>query len=273
MNKDKSIPKQKSTGIPLIGLGTWQLNGLECVDTIQKALELGYRHIDTADIYQNHSEVGRGIKSGPREEIFLATKLYMNDLLPKKIEAAIPRFLEELDVSYIDLLLIHWPNPEVRLEETLEAMVAFQKKKIVRFIGISNFVRSHLIALAPYKFPVLVNQIELHPYMQRKTLVAECQKFGIGVTAYRPVAKGAFEQDPVLKKIGIKHGKTPSQIALRWILQQDISAIPKASSQQHLKDNISVFDFSLNDEEIKQISQLEEGRRFCNPAGLPIYED
>ena len=259
--------------IPPIGLGTWKLYGKECETIVRQALELGYRHIDTADIYQNHQDIARAIKSWPREQLFITTKLFVNDLTPARVPVAVQRFLKELNVNYVDLLLIHWPNPEVNLVDTLKAVLSMKEQGLTRFIGLSNFVRFHLELLAPYKFPIFTNQIELHPYLQRKLLEQECKNFGIEVTAYRPLAKGAFETDPILLKIGKKYGKSPSQVALRWILQQDMVAIPKASSVQHLKDNINIFNFSLNDMDMQEINRLDAGQRFCAPEGLPVYDD
>lgn len=262
-----------SSIIPQVGLGTWLLRGSACVATVKQALDLGYRHIDTADAYGNHSDIGQGIRDFPRRELFLTTKVRIDRLLPSDVNAAVPRFLEELNVEYVDLLLVHWPNPDVDLVETLKAMLTWVEKGAVRHIGISNFVRFHLDALAPYKFPILTNQIELHPYLQRRLLVKKCQEMGIAVTAYRPLAKGAFEKDPVMRKIGARHGKSASQVALRWLVQQGLAVIPKASSQQHLQANLNIFDFALDKDEMQQIHALDAGKRYCSPDGYPVYED
>ena len=267
------IPLQKGSGIPLLGLGTWRLAGEECERAIAEAYELGYRHIDTADVYKNHDAVGRAIRKLPRREIFLATKIGFQDLAPAKIAESIPRYLDELQVEYIDLLLIHWPNPELDMADALREMTASKEKRIVRSIGVSNFVRSHLDALGPRHFPIATNQIELHPYLQRRELADCCKKWGIGITAYRPLAKGAFENDPVLTEIGAKHGKSASQTALRWLVQQDIAAIPKASSLKHLRENAEIFDFSLSPKEMERIHALDSGKRFCAPDNLPLFSD
>lgn len=259
--------------IPLIGLGTWRLNGQECEKVVQQALEIGYRHIDTADVYQNHQEIGRAIQNWPRNQLFLTTKLFVNDLIPERVYESASRFLNELKVNYLDLLLIHWPSPNVNLIDTLKAMLQLKEQGIVRFIGVSNFVRSHLKVIDTHQIPILTNQIELHPYLQRKMLVEECKKLGIIVTAYRPLAKGAFEKDLLMQKIGKKYGKTPSQVSLKWLIQQDICVIPKASSLQHLKDNFEIFDFKLSNKEMQEIDHLDSGKRFCTPEGLPLYED
>lgn len=259
--------------MPIIGLGTWKLSGKECERVISLAFELGYRHFDTADVYQNHEAIGRAIQSLPREAIYLTTKIAMKDLAPEKIKKAVDRFLKELKTDYLDLLLIHWPDEEADLAKALETMAVIQTRKLVHSIGVSNFVRSHLKEVAPFHFPILTNQIEMHPYLQRKQLVAACKKLKIAITAYRPLAKGAFEEDPTLNQIGQVHGKSASQIALKWLVEQGIAVIPKASSRKHLKDNLNLFDFELSLEDMKCIEKLDQGKRFCAPEGFPILED
>lgn len=267
----KEAPLQKNTKIPLVGLGTWRLNGKECESIVSMSWDIGYRHIDTADGYENHKAIGRAIRHLPREKLFLTTKIRFEDLEPKQVRAAVPRFLKELQTDYLDLLLIHWPNPQIDMEKTLEVMVKFQEKGLVRAVGVSNFVRYHLRKFA--KFPILVNQIEMHPYLQRKALVSFCKKAGVGIVAYRPLAKGAFKEDPVLKEIGKSHGKTASQIALRWLVQQDIMAIPKASDPKHLKANLDIFDFRLSKQEMGRIAQLDMGRHYCASVVIPYMDD
>ncbi len=254
--------------LPFIGLGTWRLYGAECENTVKTALNMGYRHIDTADVYQNHLEIGHAIKAFPRNEIFITTKLFINDLTKNRIEALVPKFLNELGTDYLDLLLIHWPNEEIDLASTLNAM---QEQKGVKRIGVSNFVRSHLPILK--KFPILTNQIEMHPYLQRRDLIQAYKEAGIGITAYRPLAKGEFEKDETLNAIGKKHNMTASQIVLKWIIDQDISVIPKAANPKHLKENIEIFDIILSPQEREQIDALDRGARFCAPEGLPVLAD
>lgn len=259
--------------MPLIGLGTYRLQGKECEKIVRAALDLGYRHIDTADIYENHRDVGKGIQSFPRKDLYLVSKIWMNALAPEQVRQAIPRFLEELQTDYLDLVLIHWPAPGIDFSETLSAMHSFKEKGQVRAVGVSNFVRSQLQPLIARHMPIAVNQVELHPYLQRRSLVNACREWGIGVTAYRPLAKGVLSKDPVLMKIGEHYGKTASQIALRWIVQQGISVIPKAAHLDHLKENFKIFDFELSQEEMEQIFALDRGQRFCAPEDMPLFED
>ena len=267
------MPKKIKSVMPPIGLGTWKLQGEECERAIRLALDLGYRHIDTADMYQNHREIGRAIKTHAREDLYLVSKVGFHDLLPEKLHEAVSRFLKELQTDYLDLLLIHWPNPAVSLMDTLQAMQNLKNQGKIKEIGVSNFVRSHLEQIASTPFSIFTNQIELHPYFQRKALTAACQKMGITITAYRPLAKGIFEKDPTLQKIGSSHGKSASQIALRWLTQQGFAAIPKTTNPKHLKENLDIFNFSLSQNEMQEIERLNQNQRFCAPADMPIVED
>lgn len=259
--------------MPLIGLGTYQLQGKDCETIVRAALDMGYRHVDTADVYENHREVGKGIRAFPRDELYLVSKIWMNSLTPELVHKAIPRFLEELQTDYLDLVLIHWPAHGVDFEETLSAMHSFKETGEVRAVGVSNFVRSQLQAMKTRHAPVAVNQVELHPYLQRRSLVNACREWGIGVTAYRPLAKGALSKDPVLTQVGSNYGKTASQVALRWIVQQGIPVIPKAAHLHHLKENFEIFDFELSKKEMEQIFALDRGQRFCAPEDMPLFED
>lgn len=248
--------------MPAIGLGTWRLSGSGCVEAVKMALRLGYRHIDTADMYGNHVEVGKGIKGFPREEIFLVSKIIYENLQPKKVEVACRRILQELDTPYLDLLLIHWPSKEVSSEHTLEAMMRLMELDLVRHLGVSNFMISHLQEIEKRHFPIIANQIELHPYLQEVALTDYCQKRGIIVTAYRPIQKGEVEKDKLLKGMALKHGKTPVQITLRWLFQRGIVSIPKASSEEHLRHNLEIFDFVLSEEDMEAIATLDAGKRY-----------
>lgn len=264
---------QTKTKIPLLGLGTYKMVGRECVDGVKKALELGYRHFDTADVYGNHEAIGEAIKGFEREKLFITSKLFTQDLTKEQVAKKVPQFLKELGIEQLDLLLIHWPSKEVPVAETLKAMLQCKEKGLVKGIGVSNFVRFHLKEMEPYLDEIVTNQVEMHPYLQRKELKKAYEEAGISITAYRPIAKGAFVEDATLTAIGEKYHKTPSQVALRWLIQNDIVAIPKASTLAHLKENIDIFDFSLEEEEVKAIDELDQSRRYCTPSGLPVYDD
>jgi 2,5-diketo-D-gluconate reductase B len=248
----------KGEKVPALGLGTWRLSGQECVNAVEHALALGYRHIDTAQMYANESEVGRGmINSGvDREEIFLVTKIRTSSFSHDDVIWSTRESLKKLRTEHVDLLLMHWPNPSVPLKETLGAMEELQEERSVKHIGVSN-VPTSMVEEATQHAEIFCNQVEYHPYKAQDQLLEQAREIDYLLTAYSPVAKGAVANDPVLKEIGEAHGKSPPQVALRWLIQQQkVAAIPKAASENHLKSNLDVFDFKLNNEEMERIFAL-----------------
>jgi len=243
--------------IPTVGLGTWQNTGTECTETVRTALDAGYRHIDTAQQYDNESAVGRGLEQADveRDEIFLTTKLWRSNLHYDDVIESVEESLGRLQVEYIDLLLIHWPHPRVPVEETLEAMVELSDRGMIRHIGVSNFTLPQLkTARELSEIPVVVNQVLYHPYKKQSALQQYCARHDIALTAYSPLARGDVLTDAVLKRIGDRYDRSPAQVSLRWLVQQDsVVAIPKASSREHLTQNIDIFDFSLTGEEMRRI--------------------
>lgn len=248
--------------MPAIGLGTWRLSGTQCTESVAMALELGYRHIDTADMYDNHAAIAPALRSYAREQLFLVSKIVDENLQKDKVAPACERILKELQTPYLDVLLIHWPSDTVPARETLEAMLALQERGLIRHIGVSNFTLPLLKAIERYNFPILTNQIELHPYLQENVLVDYCEKHKIHVTAYRPIQRAEVGQDKILVHIGERVSKTAVQVTLRWLFQRNIIAIPKATSKAHLKANLEIFDFTLSDEEMDAIKRLDAGKRF-----------
>jgi 2,5-diketo-D-gluconate reductase B len=248
----------KGEKIPSLGLGTWRLSGEECTRAIERAFALGYRHIDTAQMYANEGEVGRGmINSGVnREEIFLVTKVRTSSFSHSDVMRSTRVSLKQLNSEYVDLLLMHWPNPSVPLEETLGAMTELQKEGSVRYVGVSNFPPS-MVEEAAQHATVFCNQVEYHPYRAQDELLKQAREMDYLLTAYSPVAKGRVSNDATLREIGEAHGKTPAQVALRWLIQQEkVAAIPKAASEDHLRSNFDIFDFELSDEEMERIFAL-----------------
>ncbi len=248
----------KGEKVPSLGLGTWRLTGEECTKAVERALALGYRHIDTAQVYGNEGEVGRGIQSSgvDREEIFLVTKVWTSDFSYERTVQSTRESLRKLCTDYVDLLLMHWPNPSVPLEETLGAMRELQEEGSVRHVGVSNFPPS-MVEEAAQHATVFCNQVEYHPYRAQDGLLEQAREMDYLLTAYSPVARGAVLNDGTLLEIGKAHGKTPAQVALRWLIQQEkVAAIPKARSEDHLKSNLDVFDFELSDEEMERIFEL-----------------
>ena len=249
----------KGEKVPSLGLGTWRLSGRECVRAVERALALGYRHIDTAQIYANEDKVERAIRNSgvDREDIFLVTKVWTSRFSYDDVIRSTHESLKKLQTEYVDLLLMHWPNPSVSLEETLGAMRELQEEGSVKHVGVSNFPPS-MVEEAAEHATVFCNQVEYHPYTAQDELLAQAKKMDYLLTAYSPVAKGRISKDAMLKEIGEAHGKMPAQVALRWLIQQDkVAAIPKAASEDHLKSNLDIFDFELSDEEMECIFALQ----------------
>lgn len=251
--------------IPLIGLGTYKLKGQACIDSVRNALELGYRHIDTADYYGNHKEIGFAIKDTERRELFITSKVWNTDLKYDDVLRTFERFAEELDTTYLDLLLIHWPNEKIPIKDTLKAFKKLYDQKKIRAAGVSNFsIRQLKSALEAADIPICMNQVEFHVFLYQKELLEFCNAQNVRITAYCPVARGLVNENSVIINIAEKHKKSPSQVALRWLVQKEIVAIPKASSIGHLRENISIFDFELSGKELLEIDSIREKHRVVN---------
>ena len=260
MRKEACIEYQTIKGekVPSLGLGTWRLSGQECVRAVERALALGYRHIDTAQMYANESEVARGIQNSgvDREDVFLVTKVRTSSFSHSGVIRSTRESLKKLQTEYVDLLLMHWPNPSVPLEETLGAMRELQEEGSVKHVGVSNFPPS-MVEEATQHAEIFCNQVEYHPYRAQDELLEQAREMDYLLTAYSPVAGGATVNDATLREIGEAHGKTPPQVALRWLIQQEkVAAIPKAASRDHLKSNFDIFDFELSDEEMERVCAL-----------------
>jgi 2,5-diketo-D-gluconate reductase B len=249
--------------VPALGLGTYQLRGEACVQTVREAVEMGYRHIDTAEFYNNQSEVGQGIAAADvdREEIFLTTKVWRSNLAHDDVLQSVHESLDKLGLETVDLLLIHWPSRTVPVGETLSAMEQLQAEGNVRHIGVSNFSVEQLQeAMRVAESPILSNQVKYHPFNGQPELVEFCIEHDVLLTAYSPLAKGDVVSNETLATIGERYGKSAAQVALRWLLQQEmVAAIPKASSHEHLQENLAVFDFELTDAEMERIFELQDG--------------
>jgi diketogulonate reductase-like aldo/keto reductase len=260
--------------IPKLGLGTWQLSGEECVEAVRDAIELGYRHIDTARAYGNEAQVGQGLHDSGvnRDEIFLTTKLWYTELRPIGVHDQVEQSLRELRTEYLDLLLIHWPNRRVPLAETLDAMLEARDAGRVRHLGVANFP-SALLQEALEQAPLVCNQIEYHPYLAQPQVLQVVREHGLMATAYSPLAQGAVLRDSVIVDIAEAHDRTPAQVSLRWLLDQpQVAAVPKASSREHRATNLDVFDFELTEEEGGRIAGLERGCRTIDPPWAPDWD-
>lgn len=250
----------QGTSIPRIGLGTWALRGDACEEVVVAALELGYRHIDTAEMYGNERAIGRALaRSGvPREELFITSKVWQNHMHSEQVLEACDQSLKDLGTDFLDLYLIHWPVASVPIPETIGALDELQRLGRARHIGVSNFNRAQLReAQQASRSGVFCDQIEVNPWRFPTDVVAACQEADVLVTAYTPLARGAVGSSDVLGEIGRRCGKTAAQVALRWLIQQpNVAAIPKASSREHLAENLAVFDFTLDAEATGAINNL-----------------
>jgi 2,5-diketo-D-gluconate reductase B len=263
----KSFKFKNGVDVPALGFGTWKLEGQGAVDSVLEALNLGYRHIDTADKYGNHREVGEAMaKSGiNRSEIFLTTKVWHSELAPDALNSSVDRFFDELSTDYIDLLLIHWPNRNVPLEETLEAMNKLKEKGAIKNIGVSNFTINHLKKCLETEVEVVNNQVEIHPTFAQFELQEFAKEQGIILTAYSPLGRGADLEIGILSDIAKKHGKTVPQVILNWLVARGIIVIPKASSKEHIEENYRSLDFELSGEEVELINGVDKGERLIAP--------
>lgn len=257
----KLVPAIRSGDVlmPALGFGTWQLENGTAVPLVEKALEVGYRHIDTAQIYGNERDVGAGIRNSGvnRDEIFLTTKVWIDKFHDGDLQRSAEKSLEKLGVDHVDLLLLHWPKPEAPLAETLKALNEVQSRGLTRAIGLSNFPSALLEEAAKLsEAPIANDQVEYHPYLSIKALKAKADALGVSITAWSPLAQGKVAQDPVLVEIGRAHGKTPGQVTLRWIIQQGIIAIPRTKNPARIEENFDILDFALSDDEMTRIHAL-----------------
>lgn len=279
--KTYNIRTAGQANIPVLGLGTWQSTGQDCVDVVSQALKMGYEHIDTAQAYGNEKEVGQGIKQSgvSRDKFFLTTKIFPDDMKfePEKLIAAAKRSLADLDTDYVDLLLLHWPDDRVPLSETIPALCELQKQGLTRHIGVSNFNIANIIEAEKYAdVPIVVNQVEFHPFIKQKTLQNFLNNHHILLEAYSPLARGDVFDNEIIKEIADKHNVTPAQISLAWILSDKHRiAIPKTSNPDHLQGNLDAIKVQLSADDIEKISSLAraDGRKIKHPDYSPEWDD
>ena len=248
----------KGFRIPLVGLGTWALRGRDCARLVEQAIRIGYRHIDTAQMYDNEAEVGEGVRAaGHRNEVMVTTKVQPTQLAPPDLERSVKQSLAKLRIDHIDLLLIHWPNPRVPLAETLGAMAKMKQEGFTRAIGVSNFTVALLEEAEKVSpEPIVCNQVECHPFLNQDKVLAACRKHDVAMVAYSPVARGGAMGNDLLERIGAAHNKTAAQVSLRYLVQQGIVVIPRTSKRARLEENFAIFDFTLSEAEMREIHAL-----------------
>ncbi len=257
--------------IPALGFGTSPMTGGLTAETVATALKAGYRHIDTARKYGTEPAVAEAMqRSGvPRGDIFLTTKVSHENLRARDFARSVDESLAALKVDYVDLLMVHWPNPQIAMSETMPALAEAKRRGLARHIGVANFniaLLDEAIRLCPE--PLAVLQAEYHPFLDQAKLLAAARRSGLVFVAYCPLGRGRLFCDPVLNDIATKRGRSVAQVALRWLLQQDVAPIPFSSNPQRIADNFNVFDFVLSDDEMTRISALKRANgRIANPSG------
>lgn len=255
--------------MPIVGLGTWQLFEEACYDVVKMALDLGYRHIDTAYNYQNEAVIGKAIAGFPRDQLFLTSKVPPSAIDPEDIQGSIETIffgtLEALQTDYLDLYLLHAPDRSKPMGKVMQTLLQLKKKGKVRTIGVANCTMHHLQDLLAEGAEISVNQVEFHPFLYQKELLDFCHQNKITLQAYRSLGKGALVDHEELRSMAQKYKKTIPQIILRWTIQKEILVIPKASTPFHLKENLSLFDFTLTHADMHFLDTLNKNQRFCSP--------
>lgn len=274
-----NMPKRGAARIPAIGLGTYKLKGDDAYEMVLAALDEGYRHIDTAQFYENEAEIGRALRDSEivRSEVFVTTKIMPEHFEPAAFRAAVEKSLDSFGMDYVDLLLLHWPSKTVPVAETLGVLAELIDEGLVTNGGVSNFTIPLLEeVVATVRKPIAVNQIELHPFIDQRRLIAKCSQLGIPVAAFSPLAQGRVIDDPVLGEIGRNHGVSAAQISLAWILAQpDGIAVPKTGSPRRLGANLDATRIELSSEEMARIDRLSlQHLRLIEPEELaPSWDE
>jgi diketogulonate reductase-like aldo/keto reductase len=262
--------------IPQIGLGTMTLKGDICVQAVKTALQLGYRHLDTAAFYGNEVENGEGLRQSgiKREDVLICTKVRENNLLPENFNKSLDQSLANLKLPHVDLLLIHWNNKDIPFSTSIAALCAAKKDGRARHVGVANFTSKMLDeAWAVTTEPLVCNQIEVHPFINQDKVLAASKKHGMAVVAYVPIARGKVPGADALERIGKAHGKTAAQVSLRYLVQLGLCAIPRTANPAHLKENLEVFDFKLSDAEMAELKKLNAtNMRVVNPPHAPVWD-
>jgi diketogulonate reductase-like aldo/keto reductase len=261
MSATETVPSVKAGGasIPLLGLGTWDLRGRTCARIVEEALGLGYRHVDTAEMYDNERDVGDGLRASgvKRSDVFITTKIWPDHFAPRELERAARASLSRLGLREVDLLLLHWPNPRIPLADTLGALAEVKREGLTRYIGVSNFTVALIEqAVALTTEPLVCNQIEYHPFLDQSKVIAACHRHDMAVVAYSPIARGKAAGDRLLARIASAHHKTAAQVSLRFLVQQNIVVIPRTGKTDRLSENAAIFDFKLSPQEMTEIAGL-----------------
>jgi len=264
--------------IPAMGLGTWGRTGQEGLAAISAALEIGYRHIDTAQTYDTEGNVGEALRrSGlPRADVFITTKVARVKLARTDFLPSLRKSLETIGVDRVDLALIHWPSadPSLRPESYIEDLGEAKRLGLTRLIGVSNFPNELLDRAVSLlgAGEIATNQVEMHPFLQNRKVLERCRKHGVAVTAYMPIARGRVFGDPTIRRIAAAHGASENQVALAWLMQQGVIVIPASGKREHLASNFAATKITLSEGEMTEISRLDRGERIIDPADAPKWD-
>jgi 2,5-diketo-D-gluconate reductase B len=262
--------------IPQIGLGTMTLKEDVCVQAVKTALQVGYTHLDTAAFYGNEKEVGEGLRASgvKREEVFICTKVRENNLMPENFVRSLDQSLANLQLPYVDLLLIHWNNKDIPFKVSIGALCQAKKDGKAKHVGVANFTTKMLDeAWAVTSEPLACNQIEVHPFINQDKVLAASKKHGMAVVAYVPIARGKVPGAEALERIGAIHGKSAAQVSLRYLVQLGCVPIPRTATPAHLKENLDVFGFKLSDTEMAELRKLNAtNMRVVSPPHAPVWD-
>ena len=253
-----------------LGLGTWQNKEESCAKSVKQALNMGYKHIDTAQIYENESQVGKGIKNADvdRENFFLASKVWIDQLNKENVIKSTEESLEKLQTSYVDLMYIHWPAGEYSPEETFEGFKKLKETGLIKNIGVSNFTVNQMEEAMNHA-EIFANQVEMHPLLPQERLLQACKENDVELVAYSPLARGEVFNVEEIQEVAEKHEVSKAQVSLAWIIEKGATPIPKASSEDHIRDNFEALEVELDDEDIRKIDSIDREDRMVDPEFGP----
>ncbi|MFO7794319.1 MAG: aldo/keto reductase [Candidatus Nanohaloarchaea archaeon] len=253
-----------------LGLGTWQNKEESCAKSVKQALNMGYKHIDTAQIYENEDQVGKGIENADvsREDFFLASKVWIDQLNKEDIIKSTEESLEKLGTDYVNLMYIHWPAGEYSPEETFEGFKQLKERGLIENIGVSNFTVKQMKEAMEHA-EIFANQVEMHPLLPQEELLQACKENDIELVAYSPLARGEVFSVEEIQEVAEKHGVSEAQVSLAWVIEKGATPIPKASSEDHIRDNLEALEVELDNEDIQKIDSIDREERMVDPEFGP----